>query len=134
MTTEELLLLSKDIDITFSIKLYMLIALFILLVWSYYNSKLEDSDSYWEIFVKVFFMKIPSYIFLFFSPLYTLFLAREVTLSTVVTMVGSIYTLYMTLILVLFLLFGTEMMLKFVGIDMGNWKKLKITAKKVRFN
>ena len=132
MTAPDLLYMSKDIDIDLTIKLFLLLFLFLYLCIMIFFSKLKDNDRYYEMFFKIFFMKIPGFMLFFYFPLNALFLYREVEAITLFTYIASFYGIYTTLMIVLVLAFGTDFLLNMVGIDIGNFKKLKRSGKKVR--
>jgi len=133
MTTEELLLQAKDIDIDLTIKLFLLFVMAIYLVAMLYFSKVNDNDRYYQLIIKIFFMKIPSIMLLFYFPLNALYLYREVAAETLLFFVASFYAIYTTLFIGVMVAFGTDFLFRLVGIDMGDFKKMKRSVKQMRF-
>lgn len=76
-TTIETINYVKDLDIEFNIKIILLSMLFIYSTILIYFSFKWDTDQLWQTIIKYFIMRIPSTIFLFFSPFFTIFLFRS---------------------------------------------------------
>jgi hypothetical protein len=132
MNSTEILNAVQEYNSEMTIKLFLILGLIVFSILMVYFSRLNDSDRYYEIVVKVLFMKIPAWGFLIFSPLLSLFLYNSVPASALVGWVIALYGVAMSMFIIVIMAFGSDFLLRLFGMDLGNWGLMKRTYKGMR--
>jgi len=113
--TEQLIQYNNE----FNIKLFLLLVLFIYsLAGLYFGSKIKP-DEYYKQIIKYIGLIIPSSLYLFSFPLYSIFLFNKVSVEALLIPVFSYYGVVYTIGFLIFMVYGTKKVLNLVGID---WK------------
>ena len=127
-TTTEAINYAKDIDIEYNIKIILLGMLFLYSVILIYLSYKWELNELWVILMKWLIMRIPSIIFLFFSPFFTIFLFRSASWELIYSLMIS----YFSYIMIVLMIVGNFGMFTFfanlLGINTGV-KKMELNAK-----
>lgn len=83
---------AKDVEFEYNIKLLLLGLLFLYSVAGLYLSYKWDSDKYAVKVFKNLLMRLPSIVYLFFFPLFSIYLLREVSWEVFYTLMIVFYT------------------------------------------
>jgi hypothetical protein len=132
MDSSEILTSVLDYNNEMSLKIAILVTLFIYSCLMYYFSKLEDEDRQAKIFFKIFFMRIPSQTILFLFPLFLAFLYRDVSASILYGFIVGFYGVYSTLLFIVCIIWGTDFIMGLWGSGLGNFKSLKKTYRRIQ--
>lgn len=114
-----------DLQIDLYIKSILLGLLLIFSIYGIWFSKIEENNKYHEVFFKFFFVKIPSIVYVYFLPFFTVFLYRGVKAEELLIYIGSFYGFYMVGLFIFSLIWGTQYMLQMFGIETPNFKKMR---------
>ena len=121
----QLMMISADMTNEFNIKLILLLLLFLYSIAGiYFSFRIKDDSVHMQI-VKYLMFRIPSAVFLFYFPVYTIFLYNAVSAETLLIFVFSYYTIFTVLVFVAFVAFGVKKTFAAFGIE---WKSKRELA------
>ena len=119
---------AKDIDIEYNIKMILLGMLFLYSTILIYFSFKWETDQLWQTIIKYFVMRIPSTIFLFFSPFFSIFLFRSASWELIYGLMIPYFTYLFIVLLVAGKLGLFTLLANLLGIDTGV-KKMELQTK-----
>lgn len=117
---------AKDVEIEYNIKILILLIMFIYALGSFWLASKWNVDKFYCKFVRKFLLQIPFGIFLFFFPLFSIFLLRGISYESLYMLMMSFYGYS----LVILLIAGKLGIFEFAGQLLG----LKYTPKQMKTN
>jgi len=115
LTAQEIL----DITNAYDVKIFLLCIITIYCISAiYWSFKIEGDKISKQIF-KYLVLRIPPCIYLFFLPLYSIFLFNSVSVEVILIPLFFAYTIVSTIFLLSWISLGTEFVLKLFGVE---WK------------
>lgn len=115
-----------DISNTFNVKIYLLGIITLYCVFFIYWSYQIKGDKLSTQIFKYLIMRIPPIIYLFFLPLYGIFLFNAVSVEVILIPLFFFYTISFTIFLMAWLAFGTEWALSLFGVEWKTPRELKL--------
>lgn len=113
--TIQVLNYAKDLDINYNVKLIILCFVVVYSVALIWLSFKWESEDLWVQVVQWAIMRLPSFIFLFFSPLYVIYLWRTASYNMLYALMGTYYSYVFVVLLVAGNLGMFSFMLKMFG-------------------
>jgi hypothetical protein len=127
-TTIETINYTKDLDIEYNIKLIIFGALFLYSCVALFAAHKWEADELYKKIIKIFIMQIPPSMFLFFFPLFSIYLFRTVSWEVIYGFMIALFSYFM----IVFLLAGKlglfTMLANLLGIE-TKVKKMEMKTK-----
>jgi len=127
-TTIDAINYAKDIDIEYNIKLFLLGILFVYSVILIYLSFKWETDQLWQTIIKYFIMRVPSTIFLFFFPFFSIFMFRSASWEIIYSLMIPFFVYVIVVGVIAGKLGMFTIFANLLGIDTGV-KKMELKTK-----
>lgn len=121
--TKEFVLSIVDYNQDYNTKLILLCVIVAYSLFFLWYPRFIGDDMKWKVFVKLL-MKITGFIFIFFTPLFTIFLVRGYPFISLWTFIATLYGALFAILSVLVWVWGYDAILMFVGIKHQTNKRL----------
>lgn len=127
-STADILNYAQDLQIEYNIKIILLAILFIYSAILLYFSFNWEGEELWKKVIKIFIMQIPSALFLFFFPFYTLFLLRGASWEILYTLMIAYFSYVFIVIMISGQLGLFTLLANLIGFD-TSIKKIELKNK-----